>query len=366
MTGRRVLQVLGRSAGGIAAHVAQLTRSLDGGKLTVDVAGPPDLPLEMPKPVLPLVIPDGPLLGHGGAIRTLRRLVTDGSYDVVHAHGLRAGIDTALAARKTGAQTLLTVHNLVHPDIAGRAKAIVYRPAESLAVRLNDRCFAVSAQIAQHLSGASNGTPAKVEVLHLGIGPAPEVSRSRAEVRAELGINEETALLVTASRLAPQKALDVLLRALAMLSGDAALAVLGEGPLEYELRATAAEMGVSERVRWLGFRPDLPDYLAAADVFVLSSIWEGVPLAAQEAIQLEVPVVATDVGGMPELIEDRVSGRLVPARDPGALASALDETLRSHELRARYVERAAADLERNFSTERMLDRLRIAYAGERR
>jgi glycosyltransferase involved in cell wall biosynthesis len=114
-------------------------------------------------------------------------------------------------------------------------------------------------------------------------------------------------------------------------------------------------------VRWLGWRDDSEEWLNAADVFGLSSNWEGVPLAAQEAIILGTPVVATDVGGMPELIEDRSSGRLVPKGDPHALADALYEVLSHPSTAKRYADRAVADLRRKFSTDQMLARLRGAY-----
>ena len=355
MTEPRVLQVLGFSTGGIARHVAQVTEALDGNGFEVDVAGPVTLPLEMPKPVLPVTIPGGPLKGHRAAIRRLREIVDAGRYDVVHAHGLRAGIDAALAARGR-CPVVLTVHNLVHPDVAGRAKYLVYRQAEWLAVRLTDHTFAVSAEIASHLKGAR-----KVEVLYLGIGDSPAVVRERTAIRAELGVREDERLVVTASRLAPQKALPVMFEALAAVDVPFVLALLGTGPQEEELRRAAAEQGIAERVRWLGFRRDVADYIAAGDVFCLSSVWEGVPLAAQEAILLGVPVVATAVGGMPELVEDAVTGRLVPPRAPGALAAALGQVLGNEALRKTFADGGRARLTERFSTERMLARLASEY-----
>lgn len=359
MSDPRVLQVLGFSTGGIARHVAQVTASLDGAGFEVDVAGPENLPLEMPKPVQAVSIPNGPLRGHRDAIRKLRAIVSEGRYDVVHAHGLRAGIDAALAARGV-CPVVLTVHNLVHPDVAGRAKYQAYRQAESLAVRLTDHTFAVSQEIATHL-GRMRAARGKVEVLYLGIGDAPATSRSPAAIRDELGVKEGEGLVVTASRLAPQKALPVMFRALASADTPFVLAVLGTGPQEEELRRVAAEAGIAERVRWLGFRADVADYIAAGDVFCLSSVWEGVPLAAQEAILLGVPIVATAVGGMPELVEDAVTGRLVPAGDPAALAAALRQVLGSEALRKTFADGARERLRERFSTERMLARLSTEY-----
>ena len=354
-----MLQVLGYSTGGISRHVAQVTEALDGRGFAVGVAGPPDAPLEMPKPVHPVAIPGGPLRGHRAAIARLRDVVEAGGYGVVHAHGLRAGIDAALAARGR-CPVVLTVHNLVHPEIAGSLKYLAYRRAESLAVRLTDHTFAVSADIAAHLRRPRSAR-AKVEVLYLGIGDPPRVARERSAIRHELGVREDEGLVVTASRLAPQKALPVMFEALASLGAPFVLALAGTGPQEPELRRSAAEHGIADRVRWLGFRPDVADFIAAGDVFCLSSVWEGVPLAAQEAILLGVPVVATAVGGMPELVEDAVTGRLVPPRDPAALAAALGQVLGNDALRKTFADGARARLQERFSTGRMLDRLAAEY-----
>ena len=358
----RVLQVLPPSAGGIARHVALVTEGLDGRDgLEIDIAGPPDLPVAMPKPVKEVNIPSGPLGGHRAARRRLRGLVDEGGYDVVHAHGLRAGIDAALACRPTGAPVFLTVHNLVLADISGAAKAFVLERAEPLAVRLTTHTFAASQQIAEHLRAVAPRHAHKVETLHAPVGEAPPVSRSKADVRRELGLAEDDRLVVTAARLAPQKALHVMLAAVARLPGTVHLAVVGSGPLEDELKGRARSLGLGERVTWLGFRDDVGDFIAAADVLCLSSVWEAVALAAQEAVLLGTPVVSTDVGGMRELITDGHSGRLVPKGDDAALAGALRDVLESEAVRERFAVNALHDLQERFSRERMLARLSEAY-----
>jgi glycosyltransferase involved in cell wall biosynthesis len=182
-------------------------------------------------------------------------------------------------------------------------------------------------------------------------------------VRAELGLDEEQKLIVSVARLAPQKSLDVMLRAMTLLAPETVLALLGEGPLRRELETLSRSAGLNDRVRFIGFRADASDWLAAADVFCLSSIWEGIPLSAQEAILLGTPVVATDVGGMRELISNKVSGRLVPPTDPHALAAALGDVLADPERAGEYARSALRTVKEVFSTARMLDRLRSAYVG---
>ena len=358
----RVLQVLGPSAGGIARHVALVAEGLDGRDgLEVDVAGPPDLPAAMPKPVKELHIPSGIFGGHRAARRRIRALIDEGGYDVVHAHGLRSGIDAALGCRRSGKPVFLTVHNLVLADISGAAKAFLLERAEPLAVRLTSHTFAASQQIADHLREVAPRYAHKVETLHAPVGEPPPVTRSTADVRRELGLEEGDRLIVTAARLAPQKALHVMLEAVARLPRAVHLAVVGSGPLEDELKTRARSLGLEERVAWLGFRADVGDFIAAADVFCLSSVWEAVALAAQEAALLGTPVVSTDVGGMGELITDGHSGRLVPKGDDSALAEALREVLESETLRERLAANARHDLQERFSREGMLARLSQAY-----
>ena len=354
----RVLQVLGRSAGGIARHVAEITAALDGTDgLEIDIAGPRGLPVLMPKEIDEVSIPDGPF-GHRPAIRRIRSLVEERGYPVVHAHGLRAGIDAALAAKNADARVIVTIHNLVRPEVAGRVKAVLYKPAERLVVKLADRILAVSRDIAAQLSRyAETGL---IEVTHLGVEPVTTPTVDAGAVKRELGLGPDDPLVATASRLSAQKALHVMLEAMVLV--DATLAIAGEGPLSGSLKARAAELGISQRTRFLGFREDVAELIAGADVFCLSSVWEGVPLAAMEAVQLGTPVVATDVGGTGELIEDRVSGRLVPPGDPAALAAAVTEVLDDPAAGARYATAAQRKLASDFSSERMLARLREIYS----
>ena len=351
----RVLEVMPRATGGIARHVAQIIDGLnarDG--LTVELAAPA-LDVDVPKPAHHVDLPDGPVRGHRRAIGQVRSLLVDERYDVVHAHGLRAGIDAGVAARRAGVPCVVTIHNVILEDTVGLLRAALYRRSEALAVRLADRVLAVSQEIAARLPG----DPDKIEVLYAGIGDAPQITRPAAEVRTELDATDRP-LVVTAARLAPQKALHVMLRAMARLD-DSVLAVAGSGPHELELKALARSLGIQSRVRWLGHRTDVPDLIAAADVFCLSSVWEAVALAVQEAVLLGTPVVATAVGGIPELITDGVSGRLVPSDDHCALADALRATLDSPADRETFVKNARGAHDIRFSSGKLLDRLQEIY-----
>jgi glycosyltransferase involved in cell wall biosynthesis len=332
--------------------------------LVIDIAGPAHLPVELPKPLFPVTIPGG-LMGHGRAVRSLGCLIGSSGYDLVHAHGLRAGIDAGIAGRRTAVPSVASVHNLLVPEIKGRSRALMLGPTEGLVVRVNQRVLAPSEDIAGHLRRRAPSVGGRVEVLHLGVGEPPAHVRDRADVRRELGVPGATHLIVTVARLVPQKAVHILIEALSSLH-DTVAVVIGDGPLEQQLRAQADAAGLANRMRWLGALPTPWDIVAAADVFVLPSHWEACSLAAQEAMALGVPVVATDVGGMPELITDGISGRLVPPADPAALARAVTETLNDCSGARAYARAARIGLRRNFSTQQMMGRLSDIYLAAAR
>lgn len=157
--------------------------------------------------------------------------------------------------------------------------------------------------------------------------PDPNV---RARLRVELEVSDDTFLWLAAGRLEPQKDYSTLLQATARLSAASTnfrLAVAGQGPLLDELQAKLAELGLSAHVEFLGLRRDMPALLQAADGFVLSSQWEGLPNVVMEALASGTPVVATQVGGVAELVEHGRSGWLVPAKKPEALADAMRQLM---------------------------------------
>lgn len=354
----RVLQVLGRSAGGVARHVAQITSGLkEAGDLRIEVAGPADLPVAIQGLAFEVSIPNGPVRGHRAAIAAIRSAIQTFQPHVVHAHGLRAGIDSARAAGHV--PVVLSVHNLVRADISGALRASLYRRAEALAVKGSVRVLAPSREIADHLERTVRSAAGKTEVLYLGVGEAPPAARTTDEIRADLGVGGGP-LAVTAARLHPQKDLPTMLRAVALVP-DLRLVILGEGPLGGELRALTQSLGIQERVCFVGFRDDVFDILRAADLFLLSSVWEAVALAVQEAVLVATPVVATDAGGIPELIEDGVSGLLFPPGDHQAMARAIAEVLLDPAQAKIRASIALEKLRATFSTPVMLDRLASVY-----
>lgn len=337
----RVVQVLGSSAGGVARHVAQVVTELTAAGDRVLVAGP--------EAVRATVLPDG---GHfapveitdrpqPGDVTAIRRLaaVCRGA-DVVHAHGLRAGALTVLAVRgrpgRGRPRVVVTLHNL---PVGGRAVRGVSAVLGRLVARGADVVLGVSGD----LVALSRSQGARQAERALVPAPARRTPAGTAEqTRAALGLAPGQPVAVTVARLAPQKGLDTLVRAAAAVELPGLVWLLaGDGPLEQDVRTQAEQAGAPVRV--LGRREDVPELVAAADVVVSTAVWEGQPLAVQEALGLGAAVVATDAGGTREVTE--TAAVLVPVGDAHALAVAVRDVLtdpaRRDGLRAAALARAA-------------------------
>ncbi|HEY7145833.1 MAG TPA: glycosyltransferase family 4 protein [Streptosporangiaceae bacterium] len=367
MTGPRVTQVVGTISGGTAGHVAMLAAGCRAQGLTVSVIGPAAARPWFSGTGAEFTVAEIGDRPHPArdvaAIVRLRRLLRRAAPDVAHAHGMRAGAFAALAlagtrqrrpglrgagrsqagraaAGRAGPALLVTVHNAA-PD--ARLAAAVYRILERIVARRADAVLCASGDLAARMRQLGARDTAQAVVAAPQAGPPPEAAVSAA--RSDLGAGPRPVLL-TAGRLAAQKGLDVLLAAAASWRNrDPApvLAIAGAGPLAADLAGRAEASGLD--VRFLGHREDVPALLAAADVVVVPSRWEARALIVQEALLAGKPVVASRVGGIPDITGDD-GAILVPPGDPAALAAAvlslLDDPALASRLSAAARRRAAA------------------------
>lgn len=351
--GRSVLQVLGPSSGGIRRHVAALASALEAGGWGVEVAGPAGVMRGLGRPQHDLSV-GGPLAVAAGR-GELRALAGRAAPSLVHAHGLRAGWLAAVSGLDV--PVVVTVHNVVLAETRGPA-ALALRRLELALPRRVDAVIAVSAEIARRLpAGAVVVTP---------LGPAPRALRPPAEVRRAHGVGAGQPLVVTVARLHPQKDLVTLLLAAAAVRAarpEVRFVVAGDGPERARLVEQRRRLGLEAEVRFAGAVDNPADELAAADVVALSSLWEGSPLVVAEALLLGRPVVATAVGAVADTVADGVSGRLVPPRDPGALADALLDLLGDPEAAAAMAAAGRRVAEARFAPERLLDGVVAVYEG---
>jgi glycosyltransferase involved in cell wall biosynthesis len=377
----RIAYVLGTTAGGTGTHVAMLAQGCAARGMAVRVFGPAETGRRyfpgqqdpaagrtggdprQPPGFTAVAIGDRPRPGRDlAAVLQLRRLLRDWSPDVVHAHGLRAGAFAALAG--CPGALAVTVHNAPPARAPGR---IVHAALERLTARRADAVTWVSSDVGGRMrrAGARDGGRAVVAAPAFPAPTADQVEAARATL-GECG----RPVVFAAGRLTEQKGFGVLIAAAARWQGrDPApvLAIAGEGPLAGELGAQALAAGVP--VRFLGRRTDVPALMAAADVVVVPSLWEGQPLVLQEALRAARPVVASRAGGIPDLTGED-GALLVPPGDAMALAGAvltiLDDRAAAARLVAAATERARALPDAGDAVDSvaaLYDRLRRVTAG---
>jgi glycosyltransferase involved in cell wall biosynthesis len=222
------------------------------------------------------------------------------------------------------------------------------------------RYIAVSGAIAGELDQRFGWPASKIEVLYNAVDLDRFEVDAPAGLREELGGSDSMPLVLTPARLDEQKGHDVLFRAAAEVP-EARFVLAGEGPLRAQLEAEVARLGLAERVLFLGRRDDIPQLLAACDVFALPSLYEGSSLAVLEAMAARRAVVSSAIGGTAELIADGENGLLVPPGDATALATALRRVLDDPSLREEFTRKARSRAEAEFSRETMGRRVEGIY-----
>lgn len=295
------------------------------------------------------------------------RTIRDARASLIHCHMFGATLRAAPLARLMGMKAVV-VETCHGPEAWRFGKPLKGRfwVDRLLTAGLVDRYIAVSRAAAAHLRERKGISTDKITVIHNGrdltrYRTASEADRSRA--RAKLGLGDAPTILVL-GRLDTQKGHVFLLEALGMLAPhrpEMITLLAGDGPLREQLVAQARDAGLADRVRFLGFRSDAPTLLAACDMVVLPSLYEGLPLVAIEALAAGKPIVATAVGGTPEVVNDGQSGLLVPPANPGALACAIGKVLDSPSLASRFALNGRERVERDFALRAQIEKTVAVY-----
>jgi glycosyltransferase involved in cell wall biosynthesis len=302
------------------------------------------------------------------ALLSLIRLARAFKPDIVHTHTAKAGFlgrQAALAVRPRPA-IVHTYHGHVLEGYFGAAKARLYLELERALARVSDRLIGVSQATVEDLVRLGVAPPEKFSVLPLGLDLAPLAEPDAAlgpASRAELGVGAGETLLVFVGRIVPIKRLDLLLRAFAQARESEPrlrLAVVGDGDERPELERQAAGLGVAADVLFLGYRRELRPLFAAADVAVLSSDNEGTPVSLIEAAAAGLPAVATDVGGVREVVGEE-TGIVVPRGDAAALAGAIAEMAADPQRRERSGRAARQRALSRYGAERLIGDIDALY-----
>jgi len=343
----RVLHLISTlEAGGTELAMIRLIRSLDPMAYRFRVAwlrGEPALLREVEAATDGRPVPIGlRAKADPGALLRLCRLVRQECFDIVHTHMDLADYYGAAAARLLGTALVSSKQNADEFRTRRTWKRTPFLLLERASYAAADAVIAVSQGLVDFLEKAEALPRHKTVVIGNGVDPAIAFKAPpRDEARRLLGLPPRVPVLGTAGRLAEQKGQIDLLRALppirAALPG-ACLLIAGEGPLRGALEEEARRLGLGEAVRFLGHRKDILSVLKSLDLFVLPSLWEGLPQALLEAMALSLPVVATRCVGVAETVTDGATGRLVPPQDPEAIARAAIEVLRDPTLGRRLGE----------------------------
>jgi glycosyltransferase involved in cell wall biosynthesis len=304
------------------------------------------------------------VIGMNGAldlewVRAFRRLIRKERVAVIHAHEFTANVYGSLVGQITGVPVVATVHGKSYfTDQAKRRMAYRY-------VSRVSRMVAVSEDLKQFIVARAGVAEHRVSVVYNGVDASdpPRAEQSRA-LRTSLGLDGCDHVIGAVGSLYPVKGHIHLIRALPGIlraCPGTLLLLVGQGELESSLRAEVASRNLETHVRFLGFRSDVPALLSLFDVFVLPSLSEGLSMALLEAMAAGNPVVATRVGGNPELVLDADTGFLVGAESPDSISDKVVRILQDKALAARMGESGRRRVREKFSFRAMVDRYQGYY-----
>ncbi|HJQ10496.1 MAG TPA: glycosyltransferase family 4 protein [Gemmatimonadaceae bacterium] len=358
---KRILHVLAPAReGGLERVVEMLASGQDASAVHVAAVLTPDEAIghpfverlnHMSVAVTPLVV------GRRNYLReylALGALLTRFRPTVVHTHGYRADVMGAAVARVHGVPVVSTVHGFTGSGKHTR----FYERVQCFALRSADAVIAVSRPLVNRLVSAGVSRT-RIHCVPNGFTPPPSIL-TRSDARQMLGIQTGAVVAAWVGRLSPEKGADVMLHAIAKCDRVWRASIIGDGPERDRLRELAASLGISDRVTWHGSVSKAGSLLAAFDAFVLSSRTEGTPIALLEAMHAGVPIVATRVGGVPDVI-GTAQGLLVPSEDPGSIAGALEEIRRQPAAATRRTVSAKENLVTSFSTPAWLAAVEKVY-----
>ncbi|HID28420.1 MAG TPA: glycosyltransferase family 1 protein [Desulfobacterales bacterium] len=283
----------------------------------------------------------------------LRAHIKRFSYDIIHSHTSHAHTLAFLASLGTGTRLLVSrrVDFSIFRHSFLRLSGIKYR-------WMADYYIAISRKIKDVL--AQDGVPKqRIFVVHSGIDPERFTAASMGHLVSEFNLKSNEPVVVNVAHLAGHKGQRYLVRAIPLVLAKIPATrffIVGEGELMNELQILAASLGLNNELIFTGFRQDVGAFYHVADLFVMSSIQEGLGTAVIDALALGKPVVATNSGGIPEIIRNGETGRLVAPADPAALAEGIIELLANPETAKRMAKRGQAVVRQDFSVEAMVDK----------
>jgi glycosyltransferase involved in cell wall biosynthesis len=290
------------------------------------------------------------------AVFSVAWFLSRNDFDIIHTNSTEAGIIGRVAAAIADVPAVVhTVHGVPFADDRNALLNQFVLTCERLAARYTDRIITNADLMAEEYLNRGIGTRDQYMTIPSGINLKPFRDASPAE-----DLPGGRPRIVMVGRLADGKGFDVLFDAVTEITHELSVCIVGDGPLVDTLESDIETRGLSDRVFLAGYRDDVPRVLAASDVLVLPSFREGTPRVITEAMAAGLPVVATDIAGIPEQVEHGESGYLIPPGDAATLANRLNELLADPQLRERFGQRGS-ELATQFSVEAMVDATTSLY-----
>jgi glycosyltransferase involved in cell wall biosynthesis len=295
------------------------------------------------------------------------RFLKKGRYDIIHTHSAKAGVIHRIAAKIAGVPVIIgTVHGWSFHDRMSRIKKWAYAFIENLAARYSDKIIAVTDYDIDKGLSEKVGRREQYVTIHsaIEIERYRRPSRNVADIREELGIRPDHLVIGTVSRMSPQKApLDFVRIAADICARHPKIQFLfiGDGPMHAEVKALVREKRIEDKILLPGLRKDVPDMLAVMDIFILTSLWEGLPRVFSQAMAAHLPIVATRVDGAPEAIRDTVSGYLTDPGKPGQMVKKLEILINQPEKRTSMATAGQDILDPGFNVYRMVEDIDTLY-----
>lgn len=366
-----------REIAGETKHVIGLAKNLDRNHFSLDIACPKgpvaEYLLNEAMDLKDVVVYSVPMRGHHDlkSLIYLTKLILKRKYHIVHVHQVTSGVIGRVAG-KLGICKVVVTESSITPEhywIKSKMKLwvhlhILHPIWNSLFV---DRLIAISEAVKKSVILREGINPHKVSVIPYGVDfKKSDIKEKKVSlVREKYRIKKDKCLIGTAARLVDTKGIDVLIRAfsiLCQLNSQIRLLIIGDGPLKYELINEVKRLHLEDVVIFSGWRRDAVSYIQALDIFVLPSIYEPLGLVILEAMASGIPVIGSNVDAIPEIIENDITGMLVPPGDEKKLADAISRMTADRQMARKMARNAIAKIEEKFSLKHTTMKIEKIYS----
>ncbi|MDN3548269.1 glycosyltransferase family 4 protein [Mucilaginibacter aquaedulcis] len=292
----------------------------------------------------------------------VKKIMEAEKIDIVHAHGTRANSNTYKSAKELSIPIAYTVHGWsFHKD-----QNVIVRNLRILGERflVKNSSMTICVSDSNLREGKSHFPIKKAQVIKNAVNQDRfNVSAKYDDLRGELGVKDDEVLVGYIARITKQKDPFTLINAIALLKDQKKIKflIVGDGDLGEEARGLAEKLGLSDQIIFLNFRQDIPNILNAIDIYCLPSLWEGLPIGILEAMAMHKAIIATDIDANKELVQDGVTGLLVPIKSPELLANAFKSLAADKTLREKLGQNAGIAINRDFNLLKMTQEVEKVY-----